>query len=249
LSLKINNMVLANILVPIIIVIIGYLFGSIPSGVIVGKVFFKQDPRDFGSKNSGGTNASRLWGFKYGFLVYLFDFLKVLIPLYGLWAILTFIPINGKPLIPSYNDFYNNLENEFMIVYPVYWLIVPSCAFGHCYPIFANFKGGKAASVTFSSLIFTSWFTAIISIGTFAGVLKWKKFISLSSILGSLIGSAGAWLTLIPGLDKIVMYGPTLKSGLVFAICVTLASIILVIRHKANIIRIKNKEERKVSWF
>jgi len=243
-------MILLNILIPLIVAIFGYLLGSIPSGIIIGKIFFHQDPRDFGSHNSGGTNASRLWGFKYGFLVYLFDFLKVLIGIYGCWTILTFIPFdNGHGLIPSFNDFYSNNISSFIIQYPVYWIVIPFAALGHCFPLFAQFKGGKAASVTFSSMIFTSWFTGLIAISTFYITLQSKKYVSLSSILGSLITAILSWLTMIPQLGQIAMFGPTLKGGLVFAICLTITSILLTIRHTSNIKRLKAGTERKITWL
>ena len=95
------DIILNNIGLAFFCLIVGYLFGSIPNGVWVGKIFFKDDVRNHGSHNSGGTNVSRVYGFKYGFLVYLFDFLKVAIPLWGMWAILTFVNIGEMPLIPN----------------------------------------------------------------------------------------------------------------------------------------------------
>ena len=56
------DIILYNILAGFICVIIGYLFGSIPFSIIIGKVFFKKDPRDYGSKNAGGTNCMRVFG-------------------------------------------------------------------------------------------------------------------------------------------------------------------------------------------
>ena len=85
------NILLLNILVSLIILIFGYVFGSIPTAVWVGKIFFHQDPRDYGSHNAGGTNAGRLWGKKVGFCVIMLDMIKTIAPLYISWAILTFV--------------------------------------------------------------------------------------------------------------------------------------------------------------
>ncbi len=242
--------VLANLLSVITCLIIGYLFGSFPSGVVVGKLFFKQDPRDYGSKNSGGTNASRLWGFKYGIIVYIFDFLKLAIPLWGMWAILTFVRMyNDMPILANTDAILNNAVETYLVTWPVYWLVIIGCVLGHCYPIFAKFKGGKAAAVTYSSCLFSSWFVALCSISTFFIVLKIKKYVSLSSILGAIVASICSWLTCIPTFNLYVMYGNTLCPGYVYAIVITCSMLILIYRHRTNIKRLLAGNESKISWM
>ena len=76
------NEPLVNLLVGLGAVLVGYLFGSIPTGVLIGKIFFHQDPREIGSKNSGGTNIARSFGRKFGFLVIALDMLKILAPVF-----------------------------------------------------------------------------------------------------------------------------------------------------------------------
>lgn len=243
------DIIFYNILAALICLAIGYLFGSFPSGVVVGKIFFKQDPRDYGSKNSGGTNASRLWGFKFGIIVYILDFIKVVIPLWGTWAILTYVKFNSTFLMPTTYQFLNSDISAFIIQWPVYWLVIFGAVLGHCYPAYVKFKGGKAAAVTFSSAIFSSWITGITSIIGFFVTLKIKKYISLSSIVGSVMAAISAWLTCIPVFQNYCMYGSTLCPGWVFGLTMTLSSIILIIRHSSNIKRIINGEERKIKWM
>ena len=62
--------ILVNILVAIACVIIGYLLGSANISIPLGKMIFKQDPREYGSHNCGATNCGRLWGKKYFFIVF-----------------------------------------------------------------------------------------------------------------------------------------------------------------------------------
>ena len=62
------NPIIINILIALLSVLVGYLVGSIPTGVIVGKVFFHQDVRELGSKNSGGTNVARIHSFVSSFV-------------------------------------------------------------------------------------------------------------------------------------------------------------------------------------
>ena len=243
------DIILYNIGLAIICLIVGYLFGSIPNGVWIGKIFFKDDVRNYGSHNSGGTNVSRVWGFKYGFLVYLFDFLKVAIPLWGMWTLLTFVKFGDLPLIPSTAQYLSGDISEFKVQWPVYWLVAFGAVVGHCYPLFAQFRGGKAASVTFSTAIFGSWFAGIVSMLGFVGTLKAKKYISLSSIMGTVLASIAAWLTCIPQIGVYLMYGSTLAPGYVFATVMTLSTIILIIRHKENISRISKGTESKITFL
>ena len=82
--------IIYNILVALICLIFGYLIGSVSFAIIIGKVFYHQDPREHGSKNAGGTNAGRIWGKKVGLLVIILDMIKTIIPMWICWAILTY---------------------------------------------------------------------------------------------------------------------------------------------------------------
>jgi len=59
-----------------LLMVLSYFLGSIPSGLIIGKVFKNIDIREFGSKNTGATNAVRVLGFRYGIFAFIFDSLK-----------------------------------------------------------------------------------------------------------------------------------------------------------------------------
>jgi glycerol-3-phosphate acyltransferase PlsY len=84
------NTALINVITALVVLLYGYLWGSIQNGVLIGKIFFKKDPRDFGSHNSGGTNSGRLFGEKIGLLVIFLDMVKGLIAFWSVWAILRF---------------------------------------------------------------------------------------------------------------------------------------------------------------
>ena len=68
-------------------ILIGYFLGSVNNAIIIGKVFFKKDPRDYGSKNSGGTNAGRVFGYKIGLLVIILDMIKTFAPMIVLYFV------------------------------------------------------------------------------------------------------------------------------------------------------------------
>ena len=80
--------IFVNILVPIICLAIGYLMGSANISIPLGKLKFKQDPREYGSHNPGATNCGRLWGNKYFLIVFFFDVFKTISPLYIVYVAL-----------------------------------------------------------------------------------------------------------------------------------------------------------------
>lgn len=249
---------LINILAVIFCLLIGYLFGSFPTAIVVGKVFFHQDPRDFGSKNAGGTNAGRLWGKKVGFAIILFDMFKTIAPMWICWALLTFIKFDGMSLVAPVEVVNNfGMNTAYKIAWPVYWLSALGCMLGHCYPIYAHFKGGKGVSCFMGCTVCSTWMLGLVPGLAYFLVLKWKKYVSLASILTSIFISVVSWIWVILVMSKVVpanlyslpTYGFNFTINWVYAATVTVMSIILIIRHKGNIERIKAGNERKITWM
>ena len=87
------NIYFVNILLGIGSIVLGYLFGSIPNGVIIGRLFFHKDPRDYGSHNSGGTNVGRVLSKRAGVATIILDMLKIILPIYVTWAVLLKTPL------------------------------------------------------------------------------------------------------------------------------------------------------------
>lgn len=110
----------------ILLILLGYLYGSIPFALVIGKVFYNTDVRESGSGNLGGTNAGRVLGKKAGISVIVLDALKAVIIFY----------------LSSYLSLKFNLNPD------IKYLAGLACIFGHCYPIFAEFRGGKAVSTS-----------------------------------------------------------------------------------------------------
>ena len=264
------NILLLNILLVVICLAIGYLFGSIPTAVWVGKIFFHQDPRDYGSHNSGGTNAGRLWGKKVGFLVIMLDMIKTVAPVYAIWAILTFVNfdysgIKGSgifdsgmhPLLADVKTFYTPLNSMFAIQWPLYWIVPVGVMIGHCWPMFAGFKGGKAASQFMGITVMTSWMLGFLPGFFYLGTLKWKKMVSFSAICQAMFVSTITWIWAILVMTKVIpgdlvwlpMYGPCLNPNWVYATVVTFLGAVMIARHHENIKRIKAGTERKISWM
>jgi acyl phosphate:glycerol-3-phosphate acyltransferase len=132
-----------------------YLIGSIPTALIVGKLVFGVDIRDHGSKNPGATNTLRVLGKGSAIIVVLFDI--------------------GKGALAAYLPLYFNLEVE-----PLYFGLM--AVVGHCFPIFAGFRGGKAIATTAGTLAVASFPLALLAYVTFFLVIFLSKYVFLGSI-------------------------------------------------------------------
>ncbi len=261
------NIFLINILSVLFCLIVGYLIGSISTSVWVGKVFFHQDPRNYGSHNAGGTNAGRLWGKKVGFCIIVLDMLKTIIPIYLCWVLLTFVPfkfsgIEGIPdgtraLMPKALDLYTEAAQAYPIRWGVYWLAGVGVALGHCFPLFANFRGGKGAACFMGTTVASSWMLGFIPDFFYLGILKWKKMVSLSAILQGAFSTLVTWTWVILVATGVIqgdwrvfpMYGPSLFPDITYACVVTFMASLMILRHHENIGRIVNGTERKITWM
>ena len=196
----------------ILLILLGYLYGSIPFALVIGKVFYNTDVRESGSGNLGGTNAGRVLGKKAGISVIVLDALKAVIIFY----------------LSSYLSLKFNLNPD------IKYLAGLACIFGHCYPIFAEFRGGKAVSTSLGYFLCIEPLYAVVAIVVFLLVLKISKYVSLSSISTAFIG---------------LCITPFLAVSITAKLCMLVAVILLVYRHKDNIKRIKNHTESKIQWM
>ena len=115
--------ILWNVLLGLGAALFGYLLGAIPTGVVIGKVFYHVDPRDYGSHASGGTNSGRVFGKRVGIIVIVLDILKAVIAFWACWAIVKFTPIIEASWLFDHGD-----------IFP--WIASVGVAFGHCWPVF-----------------------------------------------------------------------------------------------------------------
>lgn len=238
---------LVHALVGIVAIAAGYLFGSIPNGVLIGKIFFGKDPRDYGSHNSGGTNTGRVFGYKVGLICIFLDMIKVLIPIYGMWAFLAF---SG---IPEQYGFHEWASLAYL------WLVPVAGTLGHCYPLYLGFKGGKAVACFYGVLGGTTYVGMAFGLVTYLGILKLKKIVSYTSIISSFISLVFLYCMatiqwLLPSWNSGVLFFNFGVGGLLyfsFPMCIafTIMFLILVFRHSSNIRRMREGNESKVKWL
>ena len=148
----------------IILIILAYLIGSIPTAVWVSKSVFGIDIRDYGSGNSGATNTFRILGSKWGSIVMLVDVTKGVIAT----SIYIFIPFYLTDELARTN---------FMIALGMMAIL------GHIFPIWANFRGGKGVATLLGMALAIQPVVALICLGVFLVTLLSTRFVSLSSML------------------------------------------------------------------
>lgn len=152
----------------IVLLILAYLLGSIPSGLWIGQIFFNINLREHGSGNTGTTNTFRILGKKAGMATFVIDFFK------GTLATLL-------PLI-------FHVQGVSPIVFGLLAVI------GHTFPVFAGFKGGKAVATSAGVIFgFAPLFCLYLAV-VFFGTLYLGSMISLSSVTAALAAVLGVIL-------------------------------------------------------
>ena len=152
----------------IILIVIAYLIGSIPTAVWVGKIFFRIDVRQHGSGNAGATNTIRVLGWKAGLPVFLFDVFK------GWLAVM----LAGFFLSGRFGD-------EQMIFLKI--ALAAAVVLGHVFPMFAGFRGGKGVATLLGVGIALYPLTVWVVLGIFISILLVTGYVSLGSITGSVL--------------------------------------------------------------
>ena len=204
--------------------LISYVLGSIPFSLIIGKVFFKKDVREFGSKNLGGTNTGRVLGKAAGVSVMALDHLKAIAAIFITKMIIGYFA-------PELMTLALCLSSLCIVI-------------GHCYPIFAKFKGGKAVACTYGILFITNIYVYLSAGLIFLMILKISKYVSLSSVVSIFLSSI---LFFIPFFLKSPFLSINLE--IYFPLTLLVISTFVLFKHKQNIKRLLSGTENKIKWM
>ncbi|UII28450.1 glycerol-3-phosphate 1-O-acyltransferase PlsY [Fulvivirga maritima] len=200
----------------IIAILLSYLLGSIPSAVWFGKALYGIDVREHGSGNPGATNTFRVLGKKAGIIVMLADIVK------GMAASSVAVILMNLQFIDE-----KNLVT-FKLILGVIGVV------GHIFSVFLHFKGGKGVATLLGMMIAIHYEVALLCIVVFVVTLLISKYVSLSSIIGTL--SFPAMLLFVPRFQTseplLVIFGFFLF-------------IVIVWTHHKNIRRIMEGHENK----
>ena len=204
-----------------IIIVLSYLLGAIPCGLIVSKVTSGVDIREYGSGKIGGTNVMRTVGKKAGIMVIGLDVAK------GATAVIVAGIIVGNNTAMLGSFFFHPQIARIIAALMV--------MVGHNWSVFLRFRGGRGVASYFGSLIPLAPATAL-----FGGEMLLVTAVSTRYMsIGSIVGVLATWCLLVP-LTLISGFSPWfLVYGLV-------ASGLIVFQHRDNIARLQNGTERKL---
>ena len=230
----------------ILLLVISYLLGSIPFGLVVGKVFKKIDIREHGSKNTGATNTTRVLGLGLGSLVFFLDALKG-----ALIIIIVRLLIHFNVQFGLDVGVVSATSSLDVPIYAIYGLVA---VIGHVFPIFLKFKGGKAVATSVGALLALAPVIGILGILVFYIILKMTGYASL----GSLMGASTALITLIiydlfmGKTDYGVLYfqydsGNWLRYSVEIT-SVILYVVIIFLRHRSNLDKLAEGTESKFEF-
>ena len=212
--------------------LISYLFGTIPSGFILGKLIKKIDIREHGSKNIGATNVLRTLGVIPGIISLIFDFFK------GFFAVeigRLLLAQSCEHTILGFNsclDYTNPQTYQIAIV-----AIGLVAIIGHIYPVFLRFKGGKGMATGAGVLINLLPIPSLIALGVFLLIAALFRYISLASLFAVLTFWIVEIIRNIPDFQEIPLL-----------VLTTFTAALIIYRHKENISRLRKGEESKVSF-
>ncbi len=203
------------------VVIIGYLLGSIPFGVLIGKRMAKVDVRDYGSGKIGTTNVLRVAGRKAAALVVVFDVSK------GILAVVLARLIFGEYLVVEGSSLW------WLISAPVAAALAAMA--GHNWSVFLKFHGGRGVATFFGGLIALCPWVAVFggeAVIMGAGLSRYAS-------LGSIAGAIGSYTMLVP----LTIFHHFPIEYLVYALIGTIA---IIVMHRDNIARLVAGKERKL---
>lgn len=189
-------------------VFVPYLLGSFNTAVFITKKCYNDDIRNYGSGNAGFTNVMRVFGTKAAVITFAGDLIKTAIAILIGW---------------------------FTFGYVMAYISGLACFFGHIFPMFYQFKGGKGVVCTATIMLMLDWRIFLVELVVFFGTAILSKYISLSAILGA--------MTFPIFLNRMNRTGIHIIELVALAIAA-----VVVIKHRTNLVRIFNGTESKFKF-
>ena len=183
----------------------GYLLGNLQTAIIVSSAYFHDDVRKHGSGNAGSTNMVRVFGYGPGAITFAGDFIKAFL---GVLA--------GQLVCGTIGGYIAGL---FVVV-------------GHCWPVFAGFRGGKGVASSYSVAIWTFPLGALLALVVGGAILAVNKKMSIMSLVAILLFFVATLVFRLSDLPLVIL--------------AALLAVIVYIRHIENIQRLIHHEEQRL---
>ena len=224
-------MILSILMMAVITAVVAYLFGSISFAVIFTKMSSKKDIREMGSGNAGFTNVLRSVGVAPAVFTLLFDFLKGVIA--GFVGRMLFLTLAVVPEIKSELIIYGGfIGGVFAII-------------GHMYPVYFGFRGGKGIVTSAAMMAVTDWRVFLLIVATFLIIFIASRIISLASITCAAL--YGVYTFIISFFFEYKTGEFPLRFVILTSLLALLLGTFVIIKHKDNIKRLINGEEKKLT--
>lgn len=211
--------------------LIGYLLGSINSAVVVSRCLYHEDIRDKGSGNAGATNVLRNYGGKAAALTTVGDLAKSIVAVICGGFLLTHLQLTGTP----------EISIDSMRIVGRY-LAGTCCVLGHLYPVFFGFRGGKGVMTSCGMILILDWRVALLCLAVFGIIVAASRMVSLGSVIA---------ISLAPIL--VYLFGTFVdhrspEAAWFCTAVIAAVALIVVIKHRANIVRICKGTESKLHF-
>ena len=223
------------IIAALLVIAVSYLLGSINSAIIVSKLVYRDDVRRYGSGNPGTTNMLRAFGKKAALLTLIGDMLKTVISILFAALLFGFHYYGGV----SAGDGLCYVAGMFAIL-------------GHVFPIYYKFKGGKGVLCTATMALILSPIPFLIVLLVFVITVASTKYVSLGSVFGGVLYPVvlhGYFNFIGAMINSKLPEGamPFAENGIISLVSI-IAAILIVWCHRANLQRISDRTENKISF-
>jgi glycerol-3-phosphate acyltransferase PlsY len=206
-----------SVLLLLATLVVTFLLGSIPWGIIISRLFYKTDIRTVGSGNIGAANALRTLGKRGGAAVFILDFGKGLLAgFFGWFVFVHLAPPDG------------GLGQQNFLTAAFF-----GCSYGHIFSPWLKFKGGKGIAVAVGCLFITfGWFWTLFELGIFIVLVLFTRYVSVGSIAAAVV---------CPFVSLWLFWGDWLS----FAFCAAVG-LVIIWAHRGNMKRLREGEEHRL---